>query len=79
MEPVEAALEWSRAFVDRNHIELVVAFGALATLAFLSNFIAFLQFNQLKKEVEALRRSSQRLMAAEEKRVIKELRGDQRL
>jgi hypothetical protein len=78
LETVREALESLRAFVGQNHVDVLIVCCLMTALAFVLSFMASIRSRRLRREVEGLRRTNQRLIAAEEKRILKELKGEPR-
>jgi hypothetical protein len=68
-------LDAFRSYVDANQRDIVVILCGATLFVFLLAWRALLRARRLKRELEELRLSTQRLFTAEEARLMRDLRG----
>jgi hypothetical protein len=71
-------LDGFRSYVDGNQRDVIVILCGATFLIFILSWIALIRGRRLKRQLEELRLSTQGLFAAEEARLLRELREQQR-
>ena len=74
-ESINGTLTSIHAFILHNETDVLLVACIVAIAGFLFGCIALIRCRKLKTEVKDLRRSTQRLISAEEKRLLKDMAG----
>lgn len=75
LEAISEALTAARAFILGNETDVLFVACIVAVVSFLFGLAALIQCRTLRAELKDLRRSTQRLMSSEEKRLLKDMAG----
>lgn len=70
---VNGAVSATRTFISADQTDLLFAACVVAIIAFWIACSALIRCGKLKSELRELRRSTQRLICSEEKRLLKEM------
>lgn len=70
---VNGAVSATRTFISANQADILFAVCVVAIIGFLIACSALIRCSRLKSELRELRRSTQRLISSEEKRLLKEM------